>query len=272
MSNFTCAICANYEIDKDKCLQTCDTVGSFRADRTCCGVESWHITRKNNAYSESTEKVRVRDRIAKYTASRTWLKSYDDRETGLEWLMGPDEDISFSEAELCMSRLGYGWRFPNTCELYTLHKSEAIHYTWRSVGIWVVNQHSCLNIATHRHVLCYHTDMRKGTASEDITTNPPKDIKGRNCRVFAVHVKGFEIIKKELLAHMPIIEVAKWGRYKKEFVSTAGLTYKIVSKMSKNGYFITSAGWKNGEIMFNCWKIIDNTHIQFVNHSHLEEE
>ena len=82
MSNFTCSICIYYEIDKDMCKQTGEIVGSFRANRTCCGVESWHVTRKNdviNTFSLKSSIAKFKS-ILKSSVNTIFLSNEDKRE------------------------------------------------------------------------------------------------------------------------------------------------------------------------------------------------
>ncbi|MFC1489307.1 DUF1566 domain-containing protein [Thermodesulfobacteriota bacterium] len=89
---------------------------------------------KNNPHSSRDDKMRLdsRSRIAYWEfVSRFHLSDngiVKDSQTGLEWISGPDKDISWEEARLWVKSLtidGGGWRLPTIDELKTVYEKGA---------------------------------------------------------------------------------------------------------------------------------------------------
>jgi hypothetical protein len=63
-----------------------------------------------------------------------------DRNTGLEWLVGPDMDMDWTEANGWVSVLEGGWRIPSQSELQNLFDAGVVYDNWgffQNGGVWV---------------------------------------------------------------------------------------------------------------------------------------
>jgi hypothetical protein len=63
-----------------------------------------------------------------------------DFETGLDWMVGPDRDMDWEEANAWISSLGEPWRMPSQTELQELMDAGITYESWglfENGGVWV---------------------------------------------------------------------------------------------------------------------------------------